>query len=370
MPPKDTAFRSESIFQKRVKNFKKIKRAYYSLILLSILYGLSFFAPILVNNEPLVMQHNGSYHFPAFGDLFGGMFPARHVEAASVGQTTVFGKPHSGQPNYRELKKQFAAENKGNWLLMPIYPYSPVENLLGELEGEPPTAPGSKNWLGTDNRGRDVFARLVYGFQISLSFALLVTLLSYLIGVVVGGTLGYFGKWVDMIGLRLIEIIGQIPFLFVVMIIVSFVKPSFGLLVSLIVLLGGWLSISYYIRGEFYREKARDYVSAATAMGASTPSIMFKHILPNSLTPIITYAPFAIISNITSLVSLDFLGFGLRPPTPSWGELIGQGMGEDIRYWWLILMPLSIMFFTLITITFIGEGVRQAFDPRDYSKME
>lgn len=366
----NTTFKPESIFQRRLKNFKKIRRAYYSLILIGVLYVASFFAPLLINNKALVVRYNGETYFPAMGDLFGGIFPTAHREASYFGQTTVFGVEQHGEANYRELKKQYAAEGKGNWVLLPIYPYSPVENLLGQLGGKPPTKPDMTHILGTDNRGRDVFARIVYGFQISISFALLVTVLSYIVGVIIGGILGYFGNWVDAYGLRLIEVFSNIPFLFMVMILVSFLKPSFALLVGLLVILGGWIGMTYYVRGEFYREKARDYVSAARSLGASDTSIMFKHILPNALTPIITYAPFSVIGNISALVGLDFLGFGLRPPTPSWGELINQGLSEDISYWWLIISPLFMMFFTLNTITFIGEGVRQAFDPRDYAKIE
>ncbi len=365
-----TSIKSESIFQKRVKNFKKIRRAYFSFIVIGVLYLLSFFAPLLVNNKALMVHYNGSNYFPAFGDLLGGIIPVAYKEASFFGQLEVFGEKQQGEPHYRELKKAFAAEGKGNWVLMPIYPYSPVENMLGELEGQPPTHPDSYNILGTDNRGRDVFARIVYGFQISISFALLVSFFSILIGIFIGGTLGYYGGRADMVGLRFIEIFSQIPFLFLVMIIVSFVKPSFLLLAILLIIFGGWIGLTYLVRGEYYREKAKDYVAAAHAMGGSDFSIMFKHILPNSLTPIITRMPFMMVGNITALVVLDFLGFGLRPPTPSWGELINQGLTEDIRYWWLILSPLFMMLFTLNTITFIGEGVRQAFDPRDYTRLQ
>jgi len=186
----------------------------------------------------------------------------------------------------------------------------------------------------------------------------------------IGALLGYYGGKIDIIGLRLIEVFSLVPFLFLIMILVSFIKPSFSFLAFMLVIFGGWIGITYYIRAEFFREKAKDYVAAAIAMGASDFKVMFKHILPNALVPIITFAPFAIIGTISSLVGLDFLGFGLRPPTPSWGELISQGISEDISNWWLIVTPLAIMFFTLTTVTFIGEGVRQAFDPRDYAKLQ
>ncbi len=364
-----TAFKSESILQKRIKNFKRIKRGYYSLILITIAYLLSFLAPLFVNNKALVVKYDGAYYFPAMSDLLGESF-IKHRDASFFGQEEVFGEKRYGEPHYRELKKQYKTESGENWVMMPFYSYSPVENLLGELKSNPPTPPDRQHIMGTDNRGRDVFARLVYGFQISMSFALIVTFFSFLIGILIGGSLGFYAGKVDLYGLRFIEIFSMIPFLFVMMILSSFIKPNFWMLAGMLIVLGGWIRATYYMRGEFFREKSRDYTAAAVAMGASDRMVMFRHILPNAITPIITLAPFAIIGNISALVALDFLGFGLRPPTPSWGELIRQGVTEDISNWWLIVTPLVMIFLTLNTITFIGEGVRQAFDPREYSRLQ
>ena len=358
--------KSLSITQKRIKKFKSIKRGYYSFIILISFYALSFLNPIIVNNKALIVKYNNEYYFPAFKDLVDDFIPIKYYQGTDFGQTEVFGNPLQGEPHYRQLKKQF--NNTDNWLIMPLYPYSPIENLLSELKSEPPTEPDKFNFFGTDNRGRDVFARLIYGFQISMSFALLVTTLSYIIGIILGATLGFFGGKIDIYGQRIIEIFMAMPFLFLMMILVSFTQPSFILLGSMLVILSGWISITFYIRSEFYREKSKDYVAAAVSMGASNFQVMFKHILPNALTPIITFAPFAIIGYISSLVSLDFLGFGLAPPTPSWGELIKQGT-QDIRYWWLIVSPLTAMAFTLFAITFIGEAIREAFDPKVYSRL-
>ncbi len=244
--------------------------------------------------------------------------------------------------------------------------YSPFEQFLEE-EGNPPAPPSRKHWLGTDDRGRDVLVRLAYGFRISITFALLVTGLSYAFGTLVGAILGYFGGWVDLFGLRFVEIWGAIPFLYTVIIISSLVQPGFLMLV-LILAAFGWLGITFYVRGEFYREKAKDYVAAAIATGESNGVIILKHILPNALTPIIAFAPFAIVANILTLVALDFLGFGLPAPTPSWGELIKQGK-ENIREWHLVVFPLLAMFLTLQLIVFIGEAVREAFDPKVYSRL-
>mgnify|MGYP003312822836 CR=1 FL=1 len=185
--------------------------------------------------------------------------------------------------------------------------------------------PNSQHLLGTDNQGRDVLSRLIYGFNISITFAIVCCFLSYIIGIIIGGTLGYFGGKVDLFGLRIIEIYGSIPFLFMLMILATFIKPNVYILASMYVFLTGWIGITWYVRGEFLREKSKDYVSAAVSMGQSHWNVMFRHILPNSLTPVITFAPFAIIGYISALVSLDYLGFGLQPPTPSWGELMAQG---------------------------------------------
>ncbi|HNL06437.1 MAG TPA: hypothetical protein PKH93_02615, partial [Chitinophagales bacterium] len=186
MATKTNDYKSESIFQRRVRNFKKIKRAYYSLIIIVSLYLLSFLAPLLVNNKALAVHYNGSTYFPAIGDLFWESIPVQYHDASFFGQTA------QGEANYRELKKQYAQENKGNWVVMPFYPYSPNEVLLGEVS-QPPTKPDNKHWFGTDNRGRDVLARVVYGFQISITFALLLTFFSYLLGTIIGACLGYFG---------------------------------------------------------------------------------------------------------------------------------------------------------------------------------
>ena len=344
---------SDSIMMKRWRKFKTLKRGYYSFIGIIIVYVLSFFFFLFINNKALVVSYNDELHFPAFGSYY----TNEHFEMTGYGEA-----------NYRKLRDKIDAdENGSNWIIMPIYPYSPIENLLDEIEGQPPTHPDSKHWFGTDNRGRDVFARMMYGFRISISFALVVTFFAYIIGIAIGAILGYFGGKIDIFGQRIIEMTAGIPFLFTIMILSAIMKPSFFMLAGLLIAFG-WISLTYYIRGEFYREKAKDYVAAAISMGASNRRIMFKHILPNALTPVITFMPFAVVGYIFSLVSLDYLGFGLAPPTPSWGELLTQGR-EDITYWWLISSPLFAIFCTLLTITFIGEGIREAFDPKVYSRL-
>jgi microcin C transport system permease protein len=212
-----------------------------------------------------------------------------------------------------------------------------------------------------------VFARMAFGFNVSLSFALLLTLVEYLVGGVVGAAMGYFGGRFDLYLQRLIEIWSTVPFLYVVIIISSIITPNFLMLV-LILNLFGWIGITYYVRAEFYREKAKDYVAAAITMGVSTPKILFRHILPNALTPLISFFPFTMVGGITSLVALDFLGFGLRPPTPSWGQMVDVGL-TSLEKWWLVAVPLAALFVTLLLIVFIGEAIREAFDPKTYSRL-
>jgi microcin C transport system permease protein len=212
-----------------------------------------------------------------------------------------------------------------------------------------------------------------------MTFAILVTIFAETVGSIVGASLGYFGGKLDILGQRFIEVWSSLPFLYTIIIISSVIvpvyipgrnqvlQPSFWLLIVILSVFD-WVGITYYLRGEFYREKAKDYVGAAIATGVSEPGIMFRHILPNALTPVVSFAPFVIVANIGALVALDFLGFGLPAPTPSWGELIGQGM-ENLTKWWLVLFPLSALFVTLLLVVFVGEAVREAFDPKEYSRL-
>ncbi len=341
---------SVSIFRKRIRKFRTIKRGYFSFLLLLFLYGTSFLLPLLVNNKPLWVSYEGKTYFPL----------------TSFYESNVFGLEGSEEPNYRELGPILAENGKGR-VVMPPYPFHPNESLLG-LPGQPPHAPSAEHWCGTDNRGRDVFARLVYGFRISISFALITTLVAYTVGITIGAMLGYFGGRFDITVQRLIEIWSSMPFLYTMIIISSILQPNFLLLVFVLTLFG-WMGMTYYVRGEFYREKAKDYVAAAISLGANNRQVIFKHILPNALTPVVSFAPFAVVGYIGALVSLDFLGFGLAPPTPSWGQLVQQGMDEITNAWWLVLTPLSALFLTLLMVTFIGEAVREAFDPKVFSRL-
>ena len=352
----------ESIARRRIRKFRRLKRGYYSFVLLLVAYLISFVLPLLINNRALVVRYNGEYYVPMVT-----FYPA-----------STFGRDAIGEPNYRELREEFRREGEGHWVLLPLYPYSATEALL-DLPGFPPHPPQWPHIFGTDDRGRDVFARLAYGFNVSLTFAAFVLLFADGVGIVIGALLGYFGGKLDMLGQRVIEVWSSLPFLYTIIIVSSIVvpvyipgqslvtQPSFWLLIGILSVFE-WVGITYYLRGEFYREKAKDYVAAAIVTGVSDRAIILRHILPNSLTPVVSFAPFTIVANISALVALDFLGFGLPAPTPSWGELIGQGM-ENLTKWWLVLFPLGVLFVTLLLVVFIGEAVREAFDPKEYSRL-
>jgi microcin C transport system permease protein len=354
--------RPESPFRKRIRKFRRLKRGYYAFLIVVAAYAVSFFLPLLANGKALVVKYDGEYYFPI----------AKYYSASTFGLSTF------GEPDYRELDALFEAEGGDNWVLMPLIPYGPNEGLL-DATGPPPNPPSWSHLMGTDDRGRDVLVRLAYGFNISMTFALLVTILGEGLGVAVGAALGYFGGKLDILGQRGIEIWSSLPFLYTIIIVSSVIvpvyvpgapqllQPSFWLLVVVLAAFN-WMGITYYVRGEFYREKAKDYVGAAIAVGVSDRAIIFKHILPNALTPVVSFTPFVVVANIASLVALDFLGFGLPAPTPSWGELIGQGM-NNLTKWWLVIYPNGALFLTLLLVVFIGEAVREAFDPREYSRL-
>ncbi len=333
--------------------FKRNGKSYGVLKVLGGLYLLSFMLPLIVNGDALIVKYNGEYYFPVF----------RHYEAG------VFGENAGGEANYRKLKARFGTEGKGDFVMMPLYHYGPNENLLDELSSVPPTAPTSKNIFGTDDRGRDVFARVVYGFNISVTFGVLVTLFSFLIGVISGGLSGFYGGAADIIFQRVVEIWSALPFLYIIIVLSSLITPGFSLLAAILILLN-WVGITLYVRGEVLREKQKDYVFAAYVSGATKMQVLLKHVLPNSMNPVISFAPFAVIANISLLTALDFLGFGLQPPTASWGQLMQQSMVySNFNKWWLIAFPLIFQFLTLIMFVVIGNGFRDVFYRKQYSRL-
>lgn len=326
---------------KRLRRFFASKRAIFGLILVALMLFISVTAEFWVNNKPLVLFYNNSVYFPV----------------VKTYHPSVFGQKKSFITDYRKLESQ-NANVKAIW---PIIKWNPFESDK-TLEGYP-APPSAKHWMGSDDRGRDVLARLVYGLRYSLGFSLLVWVISYIIGVFFGSLMGFFGAWVDLIGQRFVEIIESLPSLFLLIIMVSIFGASFPLLVGFFVFFG-WMGISIYMRAEFLKLRSREFVESSRAMGGGTFRLMFTHILPNALVPIITFSPFVIAGGIAGLATLDYLGFGLPAPTPSWGELLRQGKEQFTVAWWLAAYPSIAMFISIMAFNFIGEGVRDAFDSK------
>ncbi len=340
------------ITKKRIEKFKSHKRAYFSLLIIVILYIISLFADLLANNKPIIMKYNGKFFFPIFKFYSGDNFGMSSMDI----------------PDYKKiLQKEDFKGNKDNFAIFPLIPYSPNET-IEDLPTPPPSPPTLKNLLGTDDRGRDILTRLIYGFRISFSFALLITFISITIGVFIGALQGYLGGVFDITVQRIIEIISALPFLYIIIILGSSMGNSLFMLI-IVFSFFDWIGISYYIRAEFYKLKEMSFVEAAKAIGLSDTRVMFRHILPNALTPVVTFLPFDLIGAIFSLSALDFLGFGLPAPTPSIGELLRQGIANIYSYW-LSLFPALFLFFVLLAIAFVGEGVREAFSPRSFYRLD
>jgi len=505
---------STSLFRIRLRKFRRIKRGYYSFLLLVGAYLLTFLLPFLMSNRAIMAQYRGTWHFPAFRSYFHdvlGVGSGNIVKASTLGQVEARGLAIASDSEalYRDLKQQYiddarlieslsplgrkrlrgeqlspseetslkneeAAESKtqaeenmrrlqtalsevmrkyasgkrlrptervqykeelsgmpaterqafkkkleeirrlakkhplarrmaqgtdlsenereelkqlllseetslqqalgkqlndsdlDNFVVMPFFDHSPYEKVEGMARA--PARPEWPHIMGTDAGGRDIFTRMAYAFRLSITLSLIVVGVAYTFGTLTGAFLGYYGRWLDILGLRVVEVWGAIPFLYTVMILGQIFGKNFLLLCGILAAFG-WMSITYLIRGEFYREKSRDYVAAAIATGESNMAIIFKHILPNALTPIITYAPFALVGTISALVALDYLGFGLPASEPSWGQLLRQARDEGLNDWHLIVFPLGAMFITLQLIVFIGEAVREAFDPKVFSRL-
>jgi len=345
--------RLNPLTRKKLLRFRQIRRGYVSFLILCGLIGLSAIAEVLVNHRALVVRYEGRWYFPTYGAIH----PGRD-----------FGLPYEYEVNYRDLRTQFAGTN--NWVLLPPVPFSPVENCYrnGTFKPRPPDW-SKRHFLGTDQINRDILARLLYGFRNALIFAGCFIVLTYLIGITLGCLMGYFGGWFDLFVQRLIEIWSNVPFLFVVIIVASVVPAgvgmSLGILLAIVVLFS-WTGMTYYMRSATYREKARDYVHAAQVLGAPTHRIIFNHILPNTLSTIVTFVPFTVAGAISSLTALDFLGFGLPPPTPSWGEKLRQGT-SNLNAPWIVASSFSALVVVLVLVTFIGEAVREAFDPKKFT---
>ncbi len=330
--------------RRRLHNFKRNKRGYYSFLILLALLLLSLVAELIANDKPLLLRYEGAFYFPIL----------EHYSE------TQFGGEFDTEADYRD---PYIAEkiNANGWMVWPLIHFS-TRTINYNLPQPAPSPPTSANWLGTDDQGRDVLTRLIYGFRLSLLFGLILTAISSVIGVAAGAVQGYFGGWVDLAFQRFIEIWSGLPILYLLIILSSFVEPSFGWLL-LIMLLFGWMSLVGMVRAEFLKSRNLEYVKAARALGVKEPVIIFRHILPNSIVSTLTFLPFILNASITTLTSLDFLGLGLPPGSPSLGELLSQGKSNP-QSPWIGISSFIVLALMLSLLIFIGEAVRDAFDPR------
>ena len=336
-------FRNE-IAKKRWRRFRSNRLAVVSLWLLILLLFFSSTAELWANRKPIVMKYHGVTYFPVL----------KYYPPAA------FGREDLALMDYRTLEL-----SQDDWAVWPVIRWDPFER--NEKLTELPSPPTRDNWMGTDEGGRDVAARLLYGFRYSMIYAAIVWFFTSLVGMIAGALMGFKGGMFDLVGQRVIEIIESLPYLMILITLVSIFQPSVLLLAGLTVFFS-WVSISVYFRAEFLALRRREYVEAARSLGASPFRLIFKHILPNSLTPWITYSPFMIAGNITGLAVLDFLGFGLPPPTPSWGELLSQALKNFQIAWWLAVFPSLALFFALTLLNLVGEAVREALDPRSVKR--
>lgn len=336
---------SESPGRRAWRRFRRNRLGYWSLLIFSALVLLSLCAELISNDRPLIMHYEGQTYFPMLRD-----YPEK-----------VFGGDFETPTDYLDPYIQERITRGGNWALYTLNPYG--ANTINYFAKSPnPSPPTHDNWLGTDDRGRDLLAQLIYGFRVSVLFALVLTFTGVLLGVVTGAIQGFFGGKTDLAFQRFIEIWGSMPELYLLIIFSAVFSPSVALLLVLLSLFG-WMGLSDYVRAEFLRNRQLDYVKAARALGVGNAQIIGRHILPNSMTPVVTFLPFRMSAAILALTSLDFLGLGVPPGTPSLGELLSQGK-NSIDAWWISLSTFGVLVLTLLLLTFMGDALRDALDPR------
>lgn len=334
------------ITKRRLAQFRANKRGYWSFWIFAVMLVFVLSAELIANDKPLMVQYQGQYYFP---------FAAAYPE-------TTFGGDFETETEYRdEFVQDLIIEDGEGWMIWPLIPYS-YDTINYNLSKPAPTPPDGENWLGTDDQGRDVAARVIYGFRLSVIFGLILTLVSSVIGVTAGAIQGYYGGWIDLIMQRIVEIWSSLPKLYILIIFASIFRPGFWILL-LILLLFSWLKLVDVVRAEFLRARNFDYVRAASALGISNPVIMWRHVLPNAMVATVTFMPFILTASITSLTALDFLGLGMPPGSPSLGELLKQGK-DNLQAPWLGIAAFMSLAVMLTLLTFIGEAVRDAFDPR------
>ena len=330
--------------RRRWRNFRANRRGYISLWIFLALFALSLCAEFLANEKPLLISYDGGTYVPVL---------------VSYPETT-FGGDFPTEADYTDPFVQELIAEKG-WILWPPVRFS-YDTIIRDLGRPAPAPPSARNWLGTDDQARDVLARVIYGFRISVTFGLLLTLFSSLIGVFAGAVQGFYGGWIDLGFQRFLEIWGGLPALYLLIILAGFFVPSFWLLLG-IMLLFSWTALTGVVRAEFLRARNFDYVRAARALGVSDTTLMFRHLLPNAMVATLTFLPFILNGAITTLTSLDFLGLGLPPGSPSLGELLLQGR-NNLNAPWLGLTGFITLAVMLSLLIFVGEAVRDAFDPR------
>jgi microcin C transport system permease protein len=330
--------------RRRLDSFRRNRRGFWSWWIFLAVFVVTLFAEFIANDRPVVVRFDGGWYFPVFADYpettFGGEFPTA--------------------ADYRDLAVQELISAKG-WMIWPLIPFS-YATINYNLPSPAPSPPSGVNWLGTDDQGRDVLARLIYGLRISVLFGLTLTALSSVIGVAAGAVQGYFGGLVDLGFQRILEIWSGLPILYLLIIMASLIEPNFWWLLGLM-LLFSWTALVDVVRAEFLRARNFDYVRAARALGVSNPLIILRHVLPNATVATVTFMPFILNGSITTLTSLDFLGFGLPPGSPSLGELLAQGKA-NLQAPWLGLTAFFVLASILSLLIFVGEAVRDAFDPR------
>ncbi|MFZ5601099.1 MAG: ABC transporter permease, partial [Pseudomonadota bacterium] len=338
-------FKLTPMNQRRLQRFKANRRGWYSLWIFTALFIVSLGAELIANDKPLLIKFDDQYYFPV-------LFTYAEQE---------FGGELPTEADYRDEYVLELIQEKG-WIMYPPVRFS-YNTINYDLPSPAPSAPDSVNYLGTDDQGRDVVARVIYGFRISVLFGLTLTIISSIVGVIAGALQGYYGGWTDLAGQRFIEIWSSLPTLFLLIILSSIIRPNFWWLLG-IMLLFSWMALVPVVRAEFLRGRNLDYVKAAKAMGLQDSAIMFKHILPNAMVATITYMPFILTGAITTLTSLDFLSFGLPPGSPSLGELVSQGK-SNLQAPWLAITAFAVLALMLTLLVFIGEAFRDAFDPRN-----
>ena len=358
--------------QRRWRNFKRNRRALWSLIIFCVLFGLSLLAEFIANDKPILVKHNGEYYMPIFKfypeTAFGGdlrleaqyQYDDIRCLIVSGGVIDCYDDPEGILEEIAENGTALGDPVDAGWMIWPIIPYR--YDTIVDIQGAAPSAPDANNWLGTDDTKRDVTARVIYGFRLSIFFTLIVTVFASAIGIVAGAVQGYFGGWLDLIFQRLLEIWSSTPSLYVIIIMFAIFGRSFWMLVFLTVLFG-WPALVGVVRAEFLRARNFEYVRAARALGVSNRTIMFRHMLPNAMVATVTLLPFIITGTISTLAGLDFLGYGLPSSAPSLGELTLQAK-QNLQAPWLGFTAFFTFAIMLSLLVFIFEGVRDAFDPR------